>query len=74
MVSLFSSRAGRRYGQRRAPEPSSVSPVLAGIESLTIFADDDVPGMKAARVCAERWTSAGREARISHPKELADAA
>jgi hypothetical protein len=40
-------------------------PILAGIECLTIFADDDEPGMKAARACAERWTSAGREARLS---------
>jgi len=39
-------------------------PLLAGIESLTIFADDDPPGLKAAHICADRWTAAGREARI----------
>jgi putative DNA primase/helicase len=49
-------------------------PVLTGIESLTVFADSDATGLKAARVCVERWISAGREARISHPKELADVA
>jgi hypothetical protein len=49
-------------------------PVLPGIEALTIFADTDAPGMKAARACVERWTLAGREARLSHPKELADVA
>ena len=49
-------------------------PVLGGIEAITIFADTDAPGMKAARACVERWTLAGREARLSHPKELADVA
>lgn len=44
-------------------------PVLAGIESLTIFADDDETGVKAARECAERWIAAGCETRLSHPKD-----
>lgn len=39
-------------------------PVLAGVESMTIFADADDAGMNAARHCAQRWTDAGREARI----------
>lgn len=39
-------------------------PVLAGIESLTIFADADDAGMTAADRCARRWADAGREARI----------
>jgi hypothetical protein len=30
-------------------------PVLPGIEALTIFADCDVVGTEAARLCAERW-------------------
>jgi hypothetical protein len=36
-------------------------PVLAGIESLTIFADADAAGLTAARACAARWAGAGRE-------------
>jgi hypothetical protein len=41
-------------------------PVLPGIEALTLFADmdDGGAGMAAARARAERWTAAGREARI----------
>jgi putative DNA primase/helicase len=39
-------------------------PVLAGIESLTILADDDAAGEQAATACAMRWTAAGREARV----------
>jgi putative DNA primase/helicase len=41
-------------------------PVLAGIESLTVFADADEAGIKAAHRCTERWAAAGREARTSH--------
>jgi putative DNA primase/helicase len=33
-------------------------PVLPGIESLTVFADADAAGMKAAQVCVERWATA----------------
>jgi hypothetical protein len=38
-------------------------PVLAGIDCLTIFADNDPSGagLRAARECAERWHAAGRE-------------
>ena len=39
-------------------------PVLDGIECLTIFADNDAVGMKAATDCAERWLRAGREVKI----------
>jgi hypothetical protein len=49
-------------------------PVLCGIESLTIFADRDSIGMKAAASCASRWKEAGRESCISHPKGLCHAA
>jgi hypothetical protein len=41
-------------------------PVLSGIDCINIFADADTAGAKAARVCAERWTAAGKEARISN--------
>src|SRR5690606_19456602 len=41
-------------------------PVLAGIEALTIFADQDATGtgLNAARECAERWHAAGCEVTI----------
>jgi hypothetical protein len=54
-------------------------PVLNGISSLTIFADHDTakvdgsqPGTNAARACALRWSAAGREARIIHPRRFGD--
>lgn len=39
-------------------------PVLDGVECLTIAADHDDAGIKAANTCAQRWTDAGREVRI----------
>ena len=42
-------------------------PVIAGVESLTVFADADPPGMTAARQAAQRWGEAGRMARICAP-------
>jgi hypothetical protein len=39
-------------------------PVLAGVEALTIVADHDRAGVKAAEECAERWLEAGREVRV----------
>ncbi len=42
-------------------------PVLGGIESLTIVADHDDAGIRAARECAARWHHAGREVRIATP-------
>jgi hypothetical protein len=50
-------------------------PVLDGIESLTVFADNDRPnpktgrraGSEAAEACARRWVEAGREVRIFVP-------
>jgi len=36
-------------------------PVLPGIESLVIAADNDPAGIRAAEACARRWTLAGRE-------------
>ena len=35
-------------------------PVLPGIETLTIGADNDPAGRQAARRCATRWARAGR--------------
>jgi hypothetical protein len=44
-------------------------PVLAGIESLTLFADNDESGTgrNAAEACARRWRAAGREVGIVMP-------
>jgi putative DNA primase/helicase len=42
-------------------------PVLSGIEALTIAADADVPGKKAAIACAARWRAAKRAVVISAP-------
>ena len=47
-------------------------PVLNGIETLTLFADNDLSGAgrKAAQECAERWREAGKEAGIVMPELL----
>lgn len=47
-------------------------PVLAGIDCLTIFADNDAngTGLAAAKSCAERWHAANREAVIRIPVEV----
>ena len=44
-------------------------PVLPGVQALTIFADADIAGRKAADTCAARWQSEGREVRISIPAQ-----
>jgi putative DNA primase/helicase len=36
-------------------------PVLPGVEALTIFADHDEAGLRAAQACAARWQAPGRE-------------
>jgi hypothetical protein len=41
---------------------------LPGIESLTIFADNDDVVKTAAEVCAERWTQEGREVFVLPPR------
>ena len=43
-------------------------PVLGGIEALTIAADADVPGQRAAAELTARWRNAGCEARIVSPE------
>lgn len=47
-------------------------PVLAGIESITVCADNDPAGLRAARNCAERWRSAGREVFLKYPNTAGD--
>jgi putative DNA primase/helicase len=48
-------------------------PVLGGIEALTIVADRDEAGIKAAGACGRRWLRAGVEVRIwKAPSEGAD--
>ena len=48
-------------------------PILAGIGSLTIFADADSAGLEAAQECEGRWVAIGREVRISPPPRSDDA-
>lgn len=45
-------------------------PVLDGIEALTIAADHDAAGVKAAHACADRWSLAGAEVRIVMAAEV----
>ena len=49
-------------------------PVLAGIETLTIFPDldDKGAGINAAQECAERWRRAGKELVICRPPQGQD--
>jgi putative DNA primase/helicase len=48
-------------------------PLLAGIESLTIAADHDTVGVRAATACADRWAQGGREVRlVIPPREKSD--
>lgn len=42
-------------------------PVLPGIEQLTVFADNDAPGVKAANEVGERWHAAGRRVTLTMP-------
>ena len=45
-------------------------PVLSGVECLTIAADHDHAGLRAAQTCAERWQAAGHEVFIRWPEGL----
>lgn len=49
-------------------------PVLSGVEALTVFADNDAgeTGLRAARICANRWSAAGREVSIIFPRRCGD--
>jgi hypothetical protein len=42
-------------------------PVLSGVDVLTIFADPDDAGLRAAEACRDQWGEAGREAAIVLP-------
>ncbi|TAM96710.1 MAG: virulence-associated protein E, partial [Rhizobiaceae bacterium] len=42
-------------------------PVLAGITSLSIFADQDKAGLEAANECGQRWHTAGVEVTMAAP-------
>lgn len=42
-------------------------PVLPGVERLAIYADNDPPGLMAARAVASRWRAAGRQISIETP-------
>ena len=42
-------------------------PVLPGVEWLAIYADNDPPGLNAARAVASRWLAAGRQVSIETP-------
>jgi hypothetical protein len=44
-------------------------PLLAGIEHLSIFADRDEAGQKAATACARCWCAAGRAVDVYTPPE-----
>ena len=42
-------------------------PPLDGIEHLTVFADNDEAGLRAARLCAGYWRASGRRAAVRAP-------
>jgi phage/plasmid primase-like uncharacterized protein len=44
-------------------------PVLKGVKRLTVFADNDEPGMAAAATCCRRYNAAGIDAEIRHPSK-----
>lgn len=69
-TSLSVMQGGHWYPVWAATSAGAVArfPVLHGIEALTVFADPDQAGADAARRCAERWSNAGREARIYTPR------
>jgi putative DNA primase/helicase len=51
-------------------------PILPGIESLTLLAENDEASARAVEACAKRWDGAGREVFINRPidgKDLNDA-
>lgn len=44
-------------------------PVLPGIDCLTVYADHDPAGVKAANAVGERWHAAGREVILTMPSQ-----
>jgi putative DNA primase/helicase len=73
--------AARELGLRPAWAVGSVGaiaafPILPGIESLTLLAENDEASARAVEACAKRWDGAGREVFINRPidgKDLNDA-
>ena len=51
--------------RKRGDDPGELN--MAGVEALTICADADVAGRRAAAKCVERWTGAGREVTVTFP-------
>jgi len=47
-------------------------PVLAGIECLTLLAENDDASARAVEACAARWHAAGREVIVNEPIEAKD--
>jgi hypothetical protein len=47
-------------------------PILPGIEALTLFADADPVGLKAAASCASRWCRVGSTAAVVDPQKWKD--
>ena len=43
-------------------------PVLAGVECLTLLAENDLTNARAVDTCAQRWHAAGREVIVVEPK------
>jgi hypothetical protein len=50
----------------------SAFPLLGGVEALTVFADADRTGLRAAQRAVQRWQEAGRQSRIVVPKNAKD--
>ena len=44
-------------------------PVLGGVETLVIAADNDVAGRAAAEICARRWADANREVLVTRQQQ-----
>jgi putative DNA primase/helicase len=44
-------------------------PVLPGLDAITVFADCDSAGLRAAETCARRWSEAGREGYVWTPAQ-----
>jgi putative DNA primase/helicase len=73
--------AARELGLRPAWAVGSAGaiaafPILPGIESLTLLAENDEASARAVEACAKRWDGAGREVFINRPidgKDLNDA-
>jgi hypothetical protein len=43
-------------------------PYMPGVEHLTVWADHDDVGLKAAKMCAQRWAGSGAGATVRYPE------